>query len=40
MQKVKPDEIYNLAAMSFVPTSWTQPILTSEYTAVGVVRML
>ncbi|MGI6495199.1 MAG: GDP-mannose 4,6-dehydratase [Kiritimatiellia bacterium] len=40
MQKVKPDEIYNLAAMSFVPTSWTQPILTSEYTAIGVVRVL
>ncbi len=40
MQKVRPDEIYNLAAMSFVPTSWTQPILTSEFTAIGVVRVL
>ena len=40
MQKVHPDEIYNLAAMSFVPTSWTQPILTSEFTAIGVVRVL
>ena len=40
MQKVQPDEIYNLAAMSFVPTSWTQPILTSEFTAIGVVRVL
>jgi GDPmannose 4,6-dehydratase len=40
MQQVRPDEIYNLAAMSFVPTSWTQPILTSEFTAIGVVRVL
>ena len=40
MQQVHPDEIYNLAAMSFVPTSWTQPILTSEFTAIGVVRVL
>ena len=40
LEQAMPDEIYNLAAMSFVPTSWTQPILTSEYTAVGVVRML
>ena len=40
MQDVKPDEIYNLAAMSFVPTSWIQPVLTGEFTALGVVRML
>ena len=40
MQEVQPDEIYNLAAMSFVPTSWVQPILTGEFTAIGVVRML
>jgi GDPmannose 4,6-dehydratase len=40
MEEVQPDEIYNLAAMSFVPTSWDQPILTSEFTATGVVRML
>lgn len=40
MEDVQPDEIYNLAAMSFVPTSWDQPILTSEFTAIGVVRML
>jgi GDPmannose 4,6-dehydratase len=40
MQDVKPDEIYNLAAMSFVPTSWSQPILTGEFTAIGVVRVL
>ncbi len=40
MEQVQPDEIYNLAAMSFVPTSWDQPILTSEFTATGVVRIL
>jgi GDPmannose 4,6-dehydratase len=37
---VRPDEIYNLAAQSFVGTSWTQPVLTGEYTALGVTRML
>jgi GDPmannose 4,6-dehydratase len=37
---VKPDEIYNLAAQSFVPTSWNQPVLTGEFTALGVTRML
>jgi len=37
---IKPDEIYNLAAMSFVPTSWSQPILTGEFTALGVTRIL
>ena len=37
---VKPDEIYNLAAQSFVATSWTQPVLTGEFTALGVTRML
>ena len=36
----EPDEVYNLAAQSFVPTSWTQPVLTAEFTAVGVTRML
>ncbi len=40
MEEVQPDEIYNLAAMSFVPTSWNQPILTGEFTAIGVARML
>ncbi|HYV98230.1 MAG TPA: GDP-mannose 4,6-dehydratase [Gemmatimonadaceae bacterium] len=35
-----PDEIYNLAAQSFVATSWTQPVLTGEFTAIGVTRML
>jgi len=37
---VKPDEIYNLAAQSFVPASWAQPVLTGEFTALGVTRVL
>jgi GDPmannose 4,6-dehydratase len=37
---VKPDEFYNLAAQSFVPTSWNQPVLTGEFTALGVTRAL
>lgn len=40
LEEEQPDEIYNLAAMSFVPTSWTQPVLTGEFTALGVTRML
>jgi GDPmannose 4,6-dehydratase len=36
----RPDEVYNLAAQSFVPTSWEQPILTGEFTALGVTRVL
>ena len=40
VEKVKPHEVYNLAAMSFVPTSWDQPVLTGEFTAIGVTRML
>ncbi len=40
VESVQPDEIYNLAAMSFVPTSWSQPVLTGEFTAIGVSRML
>ncbi len=40
LKTVRPDEIYNLAAMSFVPTSWKQPVLTGEFTALGVTRML
>lgn len=40
IRKAMPDEIYNLAAQSFVPTSWNQPVLTGEFTALGVVRML
>ena len=40
IEEVQPDEIYNLAAQSFVQTSWTQPVLTGEFTALGVTRML
>jgi GDPmannose 4,6-dehydratase len=40
LNETKPHEVYNLAAQSFVPTSWEQPILTSEATALGVTRML
>lgn len=40
VQISQPDEIYNLAAQSFVPTSWLQPTLTGEYTALGVTKML
>ena len=40
MEKVHPDEIYNLAAQSFVATSWEQPVLTGEFTGLGVTRML
>ncbi len=36
----RPDEVYNLAAQSFVPTSWNQPVLTGEFTALGVTRLL
>jgi GDPmannose 4,6-dehydratase len=38
--EIQPEEIYNLAAMSFVPTSWDQPVLTGDVTALGVTRML
>jgi GDPmannose 4,6-dehydratase len=38
--RIKPDEVYNLAAQSFVPTSWAQPVLTGEFTALGVTRVL
>lgn len=38
--EAEPDEVYNLAAQSFVPTSWAQPVLTAEFTAVGVTRLL
>src|SRR5262245_36455524 len=37
---VGPDEVYNLAAQSFVPTSWVQPVLTAEFDAIGVTRLL
>lgn len=40
LEKYQPHELYNLAAQSFVPTSWTQPVLTSEFTAIGVTRVL
>ena len=40
LQDFQPDEVYNLAAQSFVPTSWTQPVLTGEFTALGVTRIL
>mgnify|MGYP001552426884 FL=1 len=40
MQEHRPDEVYNLAAQSYVPTSWTQPVLTGEFTALGVTRIL
>jgi len=40
LQEYRPQEVYNLAAQSFVPTSFTQPVLTSEFTALGVTRIL
>jgi GDPmannose 4,6-dehydratase len=40
MKATRPDEVYNLAAQSFVPTSWKQPVLTGEFTAIGVTRVL
>lgn len=40
LQDIKPDEVYNLAAQSFVKASWEQPVLTGEFTAIGVTRIL
>jgi GDPmannose 4,6-dehydratase len=40
LEEVRPHEVYNLAAQSFVPTSWVQPVLTGEFTALGVTRVL
>jgi GDPmannose 4,6-dehydratase len=40
LQDIRPQEVYNLAAQSFVPTSWAQPVLTAEFDAVGVTRVL
>jgi GDPmannose 4,6-dehydratase len=40
LQEIQPTEVYNLAAQSFVPTSWNQPVLTGEFTGLGVTRML
>jgi GDPmannose 4,6-dehydratase len=40
IDQAQPSEVYNLAAQSFIPTSWSQPVLTAEFTAVGVTRLL
>ncbi len=40
LEESRPQEVYNLAAQSFVPTSWNQPVLTAEFTALGVTRLL
>src|SRR5258708_28998294 len=40
IKEALPDDVYNLAAQSFVPTSWTQPVLTAEFTALGGTRLL
>ena len=40
LQDIRPDRIFNFAAQSFIPSSWTQPILTAQYTGLGVVRLL
>ena len=40
LQQTEPQEVYNLASQSFVPTSWNQPVLTGEFTALGVTRIL
>jgi GDPmannose 4,6-dehydratase len=40
LRRIQPDEVYNLAAQSFVPTSWNQPVLTGDVTGLGVTRML
>src|SRR4051812_44611525 len=40
LNKIRPQEVYNLAAQSFVPTSFLEPLLTAEFTALGVTRML
>jgi GDPmannose 4,6-dehydratase len=40
LRQARPHEVYNLAAQSFVPTSWNQPVLTAEFTALGVTRLL
>jgi GDPmannose 4,6-dehydratase len=40
IRQARPDELYNLAAMSFIPNSFTQPVLTGEYTALGVTKLL
>ena len=40
LEQVRPDRIFNFGAQSFIPSSWTQPILTAQYTGLGVVRLL
>jgi len=40
LAEAQPDEVYNLAAQSFVPASWSQPVLTGEFTGLGVTRIL
>src|SRR6266404_4402795 len=40
LRTTRPQEVYNLAAMSFVPTSWKQPVLTGDFTGIGVTRVL
>ena len=40
IEEVRPEEVYNLASQSFVPTSWNQPVLTGQFTALGVTKML
>jgi GDPmannose 4,6-dehydratase len=40
LERIRPHELYNLAAQSFVPTSWNQPVLTGEFTALGVTKLL
>src|SRR5256714_11629811 len=40
IRDARPDEVYNLAGQSFVPTSWNQPVLTGEFTALGATRLL
>src|ERR1019366_4690430 len=40
LSQIEPHEVYNLAAQSFVPTSWNQPVLTGEFTALGVTKVL
>lgn len=40
IKEIQPDEVYNLAAQSFVPTSWNQPVLTADITGVGVTRII
>src|SRR5260370_19830042 len=40
LEEIEPHEVYNLAAQSFVPTSWNQPVLTAEFSALGVTKML